>query len=67
MIDATAKAVAASPRETATHIALSALEALTAAQPDVPPTVEALCAHALAIAGDVALPPKELDDALGEM
>ncbi|ETW75674.1 hypothetical protein HETIRDRAFT_436723 [Heterobasidion irregulare TC 32-1] len=64
---ALANAAAASPRETATHIALSALEAHTAAQPDAPPTVEALRAHALAIAGDVALPPKELEDALGEI
>lgn len=63
-----AKALSTSPKETITHLAFYALDALTALHPDAPPTAEALQEQIKAIVGpEVSLPEDELENALGEL
>ncbi|THH11177.1 hypothetical protein EW146_g8138 [Bondarzewia mesenterica] len=62
-----ASAVMMAPRETATHLALSALSAFNAAHQDIPPTVDALMHHVKILAGTIELPEKALEDAIGEI
>jgi hypothetical protein len=55
------------PKETASHLALSALANWTSSQSGAP-TVEDLTAHVIKLLpSDTALPHKEIHDALGEM
>ena len=58
-----ADALASSPKETATHLALSALFALEEPQP----SVERLLQEVRYIVGDGVELPMALDDAIGEM
>lgn len=61
---ATATALQTYPKETATHLALSALSSFPA---DVTPTVESLRAAVQSMVGQDVDLPEELDNAVGEM
>ncbi|EGN97124.1 hypothetical protein SERLA73DRAFT_92105 [Serpula lacrymans var. lacrymans S7.3] len=56
-----------SPKETSTHLALSALFTLLSRQPDIPPTEEALRTEIQSVIGQGVELPEQLDDALGEI
>ena len=62
-----ANAVVNSPKPAATHLALSALSALTAKHPNVRPTVESLTTEARALLPQDTSLPEEFSDAVGEL
>ncbi|KAF8548622.1 hypothetical protein OG21DRAFT_1516114 [Imleria badia] len=64
---ALADALVSYPKETATHLALSALFALEGNRPGSSPTVERLRQQVQSIIGDGVELPKELDHAIGEL
>lgn len=62
-----ANALAISPKPTLTHFALAALSAHAATHPGSAPTAEVLTKGINAIIGDIELPEKELEEAVGEL
>ncbi|KAF8123015.1 hypothetical protein EV363DRAFT_1229758 [Boletus edulis] len=64
---ALADALASFPKETATHLALSALFALQGNHPGSSPTVEQLRGQVQSVVGDGIDLPEALDDAIGEL
>lgn len=66
-MDSQADALVSYPKETSTHLALSALFALEGNRPGSPPTVERLRQRVQTIVGDGVELPEELNDAIGEL
>lgn len=62
-----AEALATAPKAAATHLALSALSAVSSTTSEPKPTVEALTAAAQALLPPGAALPEEWGDAVGEM
>ncbi|KIJ15740.1 hypothetical protein PAXINDRAFT_114100 [Paxillus involutus ATCC 200175] len=64
---ALAVALASNPKETCTHLALSALFSLNEANPGVPPTAEGLRQRIQGTVGEGVELPEGVDDAIGEI
>jgi NEDD8-activating enzyme E1 regulatory subunit len=62
-----ADAISTFPKETCTHLALSALSALSTKQPHVPPTIKALTGEAQTLLGVGVQLPEDWIYAVGEM
>ena len=66
-MDSPADALVSYPKETSTHLALSALFALQGTGAGSQPTVELLRGQVQSIVGDGVELPEVLDDAIGEL